>query len=49
MQYPIMKQFNFEIEDELLIKFKEKAIKEGKKYSQILRELNCFIIGYCII
>jgi len=39
MQYPIMKQFNFEIEDELLIKFKEKAIKEGKKYSQILREL----------
>ena len=39
MQYTTMKQFNFEIEDELLIKFKEKAIKEGKKYSQILREL----------
>jgi len=34
-----MKQFNFEIDEETLLKFKEKAIKEGKKYSQILREL----------
>jgi len=34
-----MKQFNFEIDEETLLKFKEKAIKKGKKYSQILREL----------
>jgi len=34
-----MKQFNFEIDEETLIKFKERAIREGKKYSQVLREL----------
>jgi len=33
-----MKRMNIDVEDELLLRFKVIAIKEGKTYSQIVRE-----------
>jgi len=34
-----MKQLNVQIEDELMIKLKEKALKEGKKLRFIIKEM----------